>query len=328
MAVYVYACQNKDSAVREQSSSGGIFWLLANLILDEQGVVFGAAYDKEWQVYHTYGETPKDVRKFMGSKYVQSRMGDSCQKVKEFLDAGRKVLFSGTPCQIAGLYAYLGRKPENLITIDLICHGVPSRRVWREYLTEICQGRKIQEISFRDKTEGWVKFSMKIDFTDGSTYQKNLQQDLYIKGFLQDIYLRPSCYECRFRGMERMADITLADFWGVEKYVPELFDDRGTSLVLVHSEAGKRMVDAIKNEIDMKKICPEIVKKENPSVCVSVGYPKKRSYFFKKKQLKKSCLHYLKKMTTDTVLQRSIKYGKYQLKRILKRFGIWKEQRR
>lgn len=324
MAVCVYACQNKDSAVREQSSSGGIFWLLANVILDEQGVVFGAAYDKEWQVYHTYGETPEDIRKFMGSKYVQSRVGDSYQKVKEFLDAGRKVLFSGTPCQIAGLYAYLGRKAENLVTVDLICHGVPSRRVWREYLAEICNGRKIKDISFRDKTEGWKTFSMKMEFTDGSTYRKNLQQDLFMQGFLQDIYLRPSCYVCKFRGMERQADITVADFWGVENYVPELFDDRGTSLILVHSEMGERMINAIKKDMDGKEISSEVVRKENPSVICSVGCPKKRNVFFKKKRSKESYRHYLKKMTSDTMPRKIIKCGKHQIKRVLIKLGIWK----
>lgn len=324
MATRVYACQNKDSAVRAQSSSGGIFWMLAKYVLDQQGIVCGAAFDEEWQVVHTCAKTEEDARKFIGSKYVQSRIGTTYQEVKGYLEQKRPVLFSGTPCQVAGLYAYLGKRPENLYTVDLICHGAPSRSVWREYLQEIRQGRTIQAINFRDKTEGWLKFSLKIDFTDGSSYRKNLQEDLYMRGFLQDMYLRPSCYCCKFRGWDRDADLTLADFWGVEVHMPELFDDQGTSLVITHSQAGETLLREL-TQLERKKILPEIVEKTNPSVITSVELPQKRSAFFEKRKKNESLTHYLKRMTTDALRIRAKRKIKNIIKKGLKKCGLWRK---
>lgn len=324
MTTRVYACQNRDSAVRAQSSSGGIFWMLAKYVLDQQGVVCGAAFDEEWQVAHTCAKTEEDARKFIGSKYVQSKMGSTYQEVKGYLEQKRLVLFSGTPCQVAGLYAYLGKRPENLYTVDLICHGAPSRRVWREYLQEIQQRRTIQAINFRDKTEGWLKFSLKIEFTDGSSYRKNLQEDLYMKGFLQDMYLRPSCYSCRFRGWDRDADLTLADFWGVEYHMPELFDDQGTSLVITHSQTGESLLQQLP-QLKRKKVFPELVEKTNPSVITSVELPQKRTLFFEKRKTNERLIHYLKRMTTDSLMVRRKRKIKNIIKKVLVKCGLWRK---
>ena len=174
MPLHVYAAKHKDEQVRLASSSGGIFTLLAEKIIDEGGVVFGARFDARWEVVHDYTETKEGLAVFRGSKYVQSRLEDCYYKVKSFLQQGRKVMFSGTPCQIAGLKNYLRKDDDNLLTVDVVCHGVPSPKVWRMYLNEIIARKskknsvlshhsngkvKIQSIDFRSKSSGWKRYS-------------------------------------------------------------------------------------------------------------------------------------------------------------------------
>ena len=218
-----YAAINKDEQIRLESSSGGIFSAIAEYIINDGGVVFGAKFNDKWEVIHDYTETIDGLAQFRGSKYVQSQIGDNYKKAKQFLTSGRKVLFSGTPCQIAGLKHFLKKEYENLLTVDFICHGVPSPGVWREYLKEevaTCNlknivlprsihGRDalnvtIEGISFRDKTLGWKKFSFALDLSTsvgrGEKIQfrtrEHLHENLFLKGFLANLFLRPSCYNC------------------------------------------------------------------------------------------------------------------------------------
>ena len=274
----VYAAKNHDEQELLKSSSGGIFILIAKTVIHHGGVVFGAKFDKEWNVIHAYAETGGDVEAFMGSKYVQSRIGNTYKEAKSFLETGRQVLFSGTSCQIAGLKRFLRKKYDNLLTVDVICHGVPSPKVWRMYLEEIkrnarkgensvsyplthliserdAHGESIQikSISFRDKRLGWKKYSFALTLAkaiaDGKQNTVSLscihREDPYMKVFLKNIILRPSCYSCSAKGGRSMSDITIADFWGVEKVLPDFDDDRGVGLLMVNTEQGKKIVSSL-----------------------------------------------------------------------------------
>lgn len=269
----VFAAKNPNEEIRRQSSSGGIFTLLAEKILEEGGVVFGACFNSNWEVVHDYTETLSGVARFRGSKYVQSRIGDSYQKTESFLQEGRKVLFSGTPCQIAGLRLYLRKEYENLLTVDFICHGVPSPGVWREYLKNIAARRaaagkntvlsssldnqddlsgRITSISFRDKVLGWKKFSFVVrgSATDGAEknsvlLSEDLHTNIFLKGFLADLYLRPSCYACPAKSGKSGSDITIGDFWGIEYVLPKMDDDKGISAVLINTQKGAHFYNSI-----------------------------------------------------------------------------------
>ena len=246
-----FAAYSNDPEVRMSSSSGGIFTVVAGHVLDKGGVVFGAEWDDDYNVIHGYAQNKNELARFRGSKYVQSKIGDCYKHAERFLKQGRDVLFSGTPCQIAGLKSYLQKEYENLCCVDIICHGVPSPKAWLKYLAyrEKLAKAPITSVNFRSKQKGWRNFSLSILFDDTMVYNKNLHKDIYLRSFLHNISLRPSCYACRFKGLSRASDLTLADFWGVESVLPHMSDDRGTSLVLVHSDKGKVLFDAAKNDI-------------------------------------------------------------------------------
>lgn len=281
MAIQSFAVYNRDSGIRKKSSSGGVFFEIARLCIEKRGVVFGAAFNKEWKVIHEHANELKEVDSFLGSKYVQSSIGGEYAEVKQKLNQGKICLFSGTPCQIAGLKSYLGKEYENLITVDFICHGVPSPGVWRKYV-ESQKGEKAKKISFRDKTEGWLRFSLRIDYEDGEIYRKSLNEDLYMQGFLKNIYLRPSCYECYFKGMDRKSDITLADYWGIQKDIPNMFDDLGTSAVFLHSEIGNKIWNEIQDHFIFCEVNMNDPIVHNISAISSVNKTKKRKIFFRK----------------------------------------------
>lgn len=278
-----YACINNNEETRQQSSSGGVFTLIAEYILSLGGVVFGAAFDEDLSVYHIEVTNIEALSKLRGSKYLQSRIGDTYKSAKAYLEGGKPVLFTGTPCQISGLYAFLGKDYENLYTQDLICHGVPSPDVWQKYLRfrEKSAGASTQRTFFRHKKYGWEMFSVLLDFTNSTEYIQIFSKDLYMKGFLADLCLRPSCYNCHSKSVERESDITLADFWGIVRVCPEFFDDKGTSLVLVNSPKGAKLFDAISAFMHYKEVDMDEALKYNPSAFRSVAKPKKRELFMK-----------------------------------------------
>lgn len=281
MASKCYACYCLDDAIRNESSSGGIFYCLAKDIIEDGGVVFGAAFDEGFQVFHTYAETLDQLKPLLKCKYVQSRMGNSFKQVKSFLKEGRKVLFCGTPCQTAGLLAFLGKKYDQLILVDFICHGVPSAKVWRHYLQDVAAGRTVTDVKFRDKTNGWSNYSVKYSFGDGSTYFTYWRGDPYMNGFVGDLYLRPSCHACRFKGFERSSDITLGDFWGIKKQLPDMFDDKGTSVVVVHSQKGAAAMKRIGPQLKTRKVTEEMIKARNPMINISAKKHQMRDVFVK-----------------------------------------------
>lgn len=239
-----YAVINKDDEIRAQSSSGGVFFPLAKWVIEQGGVVFGARWNDKWDVVHDYAEDIEGVKAFMRSKYVQSVVGDTLKQAKDFLDSGRWVLYSGTPCQLGGLRAYLGKEYERLIQVDLICHGVPSPGVWRSYLKDYFGKEKIIGINFRDKKKGWIGFQCVIN-TDEKEIREGQMENTFFKGFLKNVYLRNSCYDCHFRAFHRLSDITLADYWGVNDICPQIYDNFGVSAVFIHTKQGSKIIDNI-----------------------------------------------------------------------------------
>lgn len=258
----VYASINRNEKVRMASSSGGIFTLLAEKILAEGGVVFGACFDDSWEVKMTFAENLEGVSCFSGSKYVQARVERTYEEAEFFLKQGREVLYSGTPCQIAGLKKFLRREYKNLLAVDFVCHGVPSPKVWRQYLSETvsrqCNEKKaglsqsksrdvtIDNVEFRSKSTGWKKYSFVLTLSEtkpnGEKDTISLSsmhfENIYMRAFLANLTLRPSCYECPFKECKSGSDITIADFWGIEKCAPDMDDDKGTGLVLVNTQKG------------------------------------------------------------------------------------------
>ena len=278
-----FAAKNKNNAVRLSSSSGGIFTLLAEYVLKKRGVVFGAALNGNMEVTHRYTEDTDGMAQFRGSKYVQSSVEQSYPQVREFLENGRIVLFSGTPCQIAGLKQYLRKEYTQLICVDIACHGVPSPLVWKAYLKEMEKqgGNQICGTHFRDKTNGWNNFSMKLLFKDGGYILSGKDQDPYLKAFLANYDLRPSCYKCAFKQHNSGADITLADFWGIDHILPELDDDKGISLVLVNSEKGRMILKDIQDNLTMVAVDYQTAIQYNSAVIRSVYRPQERDRYIR-----------------------------------------------
>ena len=277
-----YSCINTEEEIRKQSSSGGVFTALASYIIKQGGVVFGAAFDEKFQVVHKCVEKIEDLDCLRGSKYVQSKIGDTYQQAKKYLQENRLVLFTGTPCQIGGLLAYLKRDYENLYTQDLICHGAPSPMVWEKYIdyrTSTANGAKPRKIAFRAKNEGWKRFSVSFVFDNDTEYLQTLDKDLYMKAFLKNLSLRPSCYQCAFKGLERESDITLADFWGIQNVMPEMDDDKGTSLVITQSEKGEKLFKEISKNLKFKQVDLNSAVKYNSAMIKSCATPKNREKF-------------------------------------------------
>lgn len=273
-----YAAINKDEAIRMRSSSGGMFHALAKWTIEQGGVVFGARFDENWDVVHDYTETLEGIEPFMRSKYVQSRIGDTFKQAKQFLEQGRWVLYSGTPCQIGGLKADLHKDYDNLLTIDFICHGVPSPMVWQGYLSWLNQD--IVNINFRDKTKGWQTNPHVTIDSYNHTVSLHQKDDLYFCGFLKDIYLRKSCYDCCFKTVKRISDITLADAWGVQTYCPEMYDDKGTSAVFLHTEKGLSIVSMLTENFSQNSLSIDYVSRNNTSMTCSAKRSSTRQLFF------------------------------------------------
>jgi coenzyme F420-reducing hydrogenase beta subunit len=298
----VFSAKNKDEHIRIQSSSGGVFTLLAEKVIRQGGVVLGARFDERWEVVHDYTETLEGLSAFRGSKYVQSRIEDNYQRAKTFLQEGRHVLFSGTPCQIAGLRRFMKKDYENLLCVDFVCHGVPSPKVWRNYLKNIVrQGdgknsvsqspfskddARITSISFREKFHGWKKYSFAVTLSKATAAgEKNtvslshiFYNDCFMQLFLQNVILRPSCYDCQFRRGRSGSDITIGDFWGIDRIKPQTDDDKGVSLVIINTEKGREFFPHIQNtseQFDYLEVC-----KYNPSLVYSSKRHLFRAVFF------------------------------------------------
>lgn len=287
----VYAAINKDSSVRMSSSSGGVFSALAELVINDGGVVFGARWDSEWGVKHDYTETLEGVAAFRGSKYLQSRTGDCYAQAQSFLDAGSQVLFSGTPCQIAGLNKFLKKRYPSLLTVDFVCHGVPSPKVFKIFLKQLTQKKlpqgavvtSIEQKSKRGKFN-WRNPGFVVKWkgqTGVGSYSDMTYRNVFGLGFLTDLFLRPSCHTCKAKAGRSGSDITIGDFWGIERVKPEMDDNKGVSLVLVNTDAGCNFYNALEANITSSSVNYANLKAFCPVFMISVRKNKNRRRFFK-----------------------------------------------
>lgn len=271
----VIAAWSKTENTRIDSTSGGVFSELAKAMYSENGYVAGAVYNKEWMVEHIISNQEEDLENLRSSKYLQSNINDTFKKIKEKLEDGKKVLICGSPCQISGLYQYLQKEYENLYTCDFICRGMNSPKIFKKYLENLENkyNSKIKKIKFKNKIHGWHNFSTKIDFENGKSYIGGRYVDSYMVGYLQhNAFIRPSCYECQFKGLPRVADITLADFWGIEKIDSSMDNDKGTSMILINSSKGEKLFEKIKNNLQYKEIKSNNILNEN--VCANKSVEK------------------------------------------------------
>lgn len=305
------AAKGKRNDIVMKSSSAGIFYLLAERTINNGGVVFGARFNDSWDVVNSWTESIDGTTPFMGSKYVQSNIGNSYKQAEQFLKEGREVLFTGTPCQVSGLRHFLCKEYANLICIDVICHGTPSPGVWREYLKYLIspKGRKntvsspiysplsegdalvVKGISFRDKRLGWKKYSFVLlssqsmsrseENTVSSSYKTTVQQkhyfNLYMKAFLNNLTLRYSCFACPARGGRSGSDVLLGDYWGISRYYPDFYDKNGVSMALAYSEKGLKLLDSL----DIEKINLKYDEtKGNSNIEYDEKMPTERETFF------------------------------------------------
>ena len=265
-----YAAIYKNNEIRENSSSGGIFSAVGDMF----GVVYGVAMTD-----NCYGaeiiRVEGDISPLCGSKYFQAKVGDAFKQVKMDLEAGRMVLFSGTGCQINGLNMFLGKEYPNLFLLDIICHGIPSPKLWREYAKyQEKKHGKLESVNFRCKDDSWNDFGMK----ENQLYISK-DVDSFMRMFLRNYCLRPACYECHAKYYKK-SDMTIADFWGIENIAPEMNDGRGTSLVITRTEKGQELFESIKSELKWKEVSYEEGVKGNPSEYSSVARPRQRDTFF------------------------------------------------
>ncbi len=254
-----YAVKIKNEYTRLKSRSGGIFTALTDFILKRKGVIYGCILNEKLEAIHIGTNNFEDRNKMRGSKYVQSRIGNCYKKVKKDLEDNKEVLFSGTPCQVDGLKKFLGKDYENLYCIDIICHGVPSPLILRDYIKwqEEKNNGKCVEIDFRNKEKfGWRSHieTFKIDSKEGT---KVIDDVLYTNLFYSHLILRPSCFICPYKNLNRSSDITIGDYWGIEKIDKNFEDDKGVSIVIINNERGKKLFDQIKKDIFFKKTTEE-----------------------------------------------------------------------
>ena len=272
-----FGAYNKDIAVRMNSSSGGVFTAFAEDIIKRKGVVYGAALMENHRVKHIAIHTLDEISQLRGSKYVQSDIRTVFPGIPSELKTNIPVLFSGTPCQVKALFAFLGTRPKNLLTIEVICHGVPSPKVFERYMSE----EKISHIFFRNKDRSWRHYDVIFTLNKGGTKRQRAAENPYMRGFLQNWFLRPSCSRCPAKSFTSGADLTLGDFWGGASIAPGLFDDKGTSLVIVHTKKGENAWQNISDRFHYAEVPLDIAAKGNRSIVQSATFPKDRGAFFK-----------------------------------------------
>lgn len=277
--IMALGAQNNDSSIVMKSSSGGIFSLLAEKTIKSHGVVFGARFDEGWQVLLDYTDKMEGVGVLRKSKYIQARTANSYEECERFLKNGRNVLFTGTPCQVAGLRNYLQKPYDNLITVDVACHGTPSPKIWGVYINhikEILKGSSSETIYSSLKNLG---FSLYFDEDKGYLELRSKRhENHYMSPFIFSQILRPSCYACNCKNFSSGSDLTLADFWGVQKNHPDVNSRKGISLILVNTQKGMVAIDNL--PIDSFKTNIEAAIKENKALTNSSRLPSARESIF------------------------------------------------
>ena len=266
------AVRAKDNALRLFSSSGGVFSLLSTDMLERGGAVCGAVFDENFMVHHTIVWDETGVEPMRGAKYVQSNLNDTFRQIRDLVDGGMSVLFSGTPCQTQGLRNYLGKDADKVLTVAIVCHGVPSPKIWEKNLREL---GTVTDVRFRDKRDSWKHYATNY-LVNGAEIFRPVMEDPYMKGFLRDLYNRPSCTDCPAK-TSGYADLTLGDFWGAEKLVPELDDDKGTSAVLIQTEQGRKALQKLAGRVESKAVSFADAVRYNPAITTAAhDHPQRR----------------------------------------------------
>lgn len=305
-----YALNNN---IRMSGSSGGVFYCLAESILEEHGVVCAAAFEEDYNsVKHICVETKEALEQLKGSKYVQSNISEVYIAIKNYLNAKKKVLFVGTPCEVAAIKRFFSTEHDFLITVDIICHGVPSELVWTKYLESVHRGKRITSVSMRNKQYGWKNFAMKVAYDKHPQYVRSLAFDLYLRGFLENLYLRKSCYQCHFKSEDRIGDITIADFWGKETN-----DDKGISLISINTNCGQQLFDITKNKLSYEECDWQQSISKNIAATESAKMNLKRRTFFSEMSENDDFVKSVKKCLS----KRSIKDNLYYFYQLTKKRG-------
>lgn len=283
----VFGGYNKDIVIRFDSTSGGVFSLLAQAMYKQKGYVSGAIYTDDFKVVNFISDDKKDLRRLRSSKYVQSNAEGLYKRIKSLLESGAKVLACGSPCQMAALRSFLRKDYENLIIVDFLCRATNSPKVFEKYKEslEARYGSKIMAIKDKNKDHGWHSLARKVTFENGQVYYGEGHEDDYRRGYHANVFERPSCYECKFKGIPRISDITLGDFWGIGSVDPSLEQNLGTSLVMINSEKGEKYFDIIRDKLVMKEFSLDDIVPGNSTAIMGgkLPYPAgiDRNEFFK-----------------------------------------------
>lgn len=279
----IFAAHNPDEALRRESSAGGVFTMLAEDVLGRGGVVYGAGFDSDWHIVHRRVDTVKGLKSLRGSKYAFSEYLTALKDAKNDLGAGRPVLFSGTPCQIAAIDRLAGNDPR-LLKVEVVCHGAPKQEYWMRYLSELCDSlgksrSEITSISFRDKSTGWKGYSFTVKFNDGTVFTQSHDDNLYMRAFLADLTLRDACFRCPFKYPDgSRADITFGDFWGIARLAPDIDNNLGTTLIISRTHAGELALQSAGFSVSDTYALGDVAR-YNPAITNHVSVPTIRMAF-------------------------------------------------
>lgn len=307
----VFALHNFDEAIRKGSSAGGVFTLLAEQVIAIGGAVYGVGFDSQWNVTHLRVDNACDLSKIRGSKYAYSSLGASIQYIQEDLNSGKKVLFSGTPCQVAAVDKVVG-KNANLLLVEVVCHGAPAPIFWQNYLDAVCEKyhfsrNDIDSINFRDKSTGWKTYSFSIRLNNGRKFTQRASDNPYMRAFLRDLTLRDACFKCPFKYPNSKADITLGDFWGIEKVSPQINNNDGTTIAIARTEKGESALSSFCKDAELEF---DAVAKYNPAIIHTATKPNAYQSFKNEFKQNGSFLKLLKKyvgVSVEEKIKRLIK---------------------
>lgn len=320
----VYAAQNKNDEIRAKSTSGGMFSVFADKVLEENGVIYGVEYSDDFTIQHERAETAETYERFRGSKYAQSDLNDCFKRVKEDLENGRKVLFTGTPCQISGVKTFLGEKAksDNIILCEIICHGVPSPKLWKEQLAflEKERGSKVVDYRNRSKVAGWHGHNEQVFFENGKSEYKTKLSQLHKDLFYAHLTIRPSCYACKYTQFPRSADISIADFWGIENFMPEFDDNKGTSMLILNTAKAVSFYEQIKHNLECRESNIEDAFYDNHKKPAKMNV--NREKFWADYQ-KHGYLYVAQKYSDYTTMGKILRQTKFILKDISKKLNIY-----
>ena len=314
-----YIAINNNEKELRNATSGGMFYILAKYVIENKGVVFGVTYDKDLNTIHKYAETIDDCRQFCGCKYVISDLKNTYKEAEKFLKDGRVVLYTGTACQISGLKNYLGKEYDNLILCDILCHANPSPKVFKLYKENLEKkySKKVKDIKFRSKENGWKNSTPIIEFNDNS----KIEDITFYKVFVAELINRPSCNVCVFASKNRISDFTIGDFWGIEKVKPNLDYTKGVSLLIVNSEKGKKILNLFKDTTSiLEKIDIDIAAEYNHFS--NVPAHKNRNKFFKGVENgfinSDNSIDVMNKYTKVSIVRKVLRKSKSMIKKVLK----------